>query len=97
LIKRLFKIFLYLLGGILLVLLALVVFLWVKSPGKPDPIVDKDGKEVPGSISAIEEIVLGGQQQFMIIRGTDATLPVMLFLRHCAKRQTGIGHYKKLP
>jgi pimeloyl-ACP methyl ester carboxylesterase len=62
------------------VLLAFVVFLWAKSPGKPDPIVDKDGKEVRGSISTIEEIVLGGQKQYMIIRGSDASLPVMLFL-----------------
>ncbi len=79
-IKKLLKIFLYILGGILVVLLTLLVFLWAKSPGKPDPIVGQDGKELPGSISTIEEIELGGQPQFMIIRGADSTLPVMLFL-----------------
>lgn len=55
-------------------------YLWVKSPGTAQPVVDANGEEIPGSISTIEEITLGGVDQTLIIRGRDATAPVMLFL-----------------
>ena len=54
--------------------------LWVLSPGKAQPILDGDGAEVPGSISTIERVTLGGLDQGLIIRGVDASAPVMLFL-----------------
>jgi len=79
-LKRISKLFLYLLGGIFLIILILAFTLWIKSPGKADPITDANGNTIPGSISTIEKIVLGGQEQYLIIRGTDITKPVMLFL-----------------
>jgi len=78
--KKFLKIFLYLIGGLLSITLLLTVALWIKSPGKADPIVDNNGKLIPGSISTIEKIKLGGIEQYLIIRGADSTKPVMLYL-----------------
>ncbi|MGE0089335.1 MAG: alpha/beta fold hydrolase [Bacteroidales bacterium] len=78
--KTLLKYSLYFLVIIIIVLIALAITFRVKSPGTPDPIIDSNGKEISGSISTIEKIVLGGQEQYLIIRGKDKTKPVMLFL-----------------
>lgn len=78
--KTLLKYLLYLLGIIVIVLITLAITLRVKSPGKPDPIIDTKGNIISGSISTIEKILLGGQEQYLIIRGKDKTKPVMLFL-----------------
>jgi len=48
--------------------------------GHAQPIVDADGVEIPGSISTVERITLGGLDQGLIIRGRKADAPVMLFL-----------------
>ncbi len=78
--KIFFKILLYIVGGLLVIILGLAVTLWIKSPGKADPITDLNGKTLAMSISTIEKVKLGGQDQYLIIRGADSTKPVMLFL-----------------
>ncbi len=65
------------LGGLAGLALCALRFL---SPGRARAILNADGKPVPGSVSTIERIVLGGVEQTVIIRGRDATAPVMLFL-----------------
>jgi pimeloyl-ACP methyl ester carboxylesterase len=62
------------------ILLILAFLLWQKSPGIAEPITDMQGKPLAGSISSIEKIQLGGIDQYLIIRGSDSTKPVMLFL-----------------
>ncbi len=79
-LKKIAKVFLYILGGTFVIILGLAAFLWIKSPGKIDRIRGSDGKVIEGSISAIEKIKLGGLEQYLIIRGADTTKPVMLFL-----------------
>ncbi len=74
------RIFLYILLGIVLIVALLAGTLWIKSPGTASPITDRYGKTIPGSISVIEKVMLGGQEQYLIIRGVDRTKPVMLFL-----------------
>ncbi|MDP4239879.1 MAG: alpha/beta hydrolase [Bacteroidota bacterium] len=74
------KVFLFIVGGVLVIILGLALTLWIKSPGKADLIVDSHGKTIPGSISVIEKVTLGGQEQYLIIRGADRNKPVMLFL-----------------
>ena len=74
------KVVLYLLATLLIVLMLATIFLWIKSPGKPQPITDSSGVTIPGSISSIEKITLGGVEQYIIVRGEDSTKPVMLFL-----------------
>jgi pimeloyl-ACP methyl ester carboxylesterase len=78
--RKIFKGFLYVVGGLFVIAIGLVVLLWIKSPGIADPITDANGKIIPGSISVIEKIKLGGQERYIIIRGKDSTKPVMLFL-----------------
>lgn len=53
---------------------------WINSPGKADPIIDKSGKTILGSISTIDTLQIGGVKQYLIIRGVDSTKPVMLFV-----------------
>lgn len=78
--RKIFKRFLYVIGGLFAIAIGLAIILWIKSPGIADPITDANGKIIPGSISVIEKIKLGGQEQYLIIRGKDSTKPVMLFL-----------------
>jgi pimeloyl-ACP methyl ester carboxylesterase len=78
--RKVFKIMLFIVGGLLFILLALILVVWIKSPGKAQPITDADGKTLDSSISEVEKIMLGGQEQYLFIRGVNRTKPVMLFL-----------------
>lgn len=78
--KKIIKITLYFIGGILTLALVLLLALWMMSPGKADPVKGHDGSPLAGSISVIEKIMLGGIDQYLIIRGADTIKPVMLFL-----------------
>ena len=44
------------------------------------PITDADGKPLAGSIAMLETVTLNGSEQWVSIRGQDATKPVLLFL-----------------
>jgi pimeloyl-ACP methyl ester carboxylesterase len=78
--KKLLRIGLYILVGLVAIILILAAVLWIKSPGKADPFTNETGETLPGSISVIEKVKLGGLEQYLIIRGADTTKPVMLFL-----------------
>lgn len=71
---------LYVIGALLFIIAILAIYMKVISPGRADPIVGTDGNELAGSISEIQKIQIGGVDQYLIIRGTDASRPVMLFL-----------------
>jgi pimeloyl-ACP methyl ester carboxylesterase len=77
---RIFKIIIFIIGGVVLVALVLALILWIKSPGVAEPITDAAGKMIDGSISVGEKVTLGGHEQYLFIRGVDTTKPVMLFL-----------------
>lgn len=79
-IKISLKVILYIIGGLLAIIIGLAVILWIKSPGKAEPITDLNGETKSGSISTIEKVMLGGLEQYLIIRGADSLKPVMLFL-----------------
>jgi pimeloyl-ACP methyl ester carboxylesterase len=49
-------------------------------PGFTFSIKDKKGRTVSGSIASLEKISLGGQKQWILIRGIDTTKPIILFL-----------------
>ena len=70
----------YILGGLVTISLLILFVMWMKSPGKADPIVYAEGKPIEGSISVMEKIVLGGVEQHLIIRGVDSKKSVMLFV-----------------
>jgi pimeloyl-ACP methyl ester carboxylesterase len=44
------------------------------------PILGADGKPLPGSIAVMEQVKLGGRNEWVIIRGQDRTKPVLLFV-----------------
>jgi pimeloyl-ACP methyl ester carboxylesterase len=44
------------------------------------PIADSEGKPLPGSIATLEQVTLNDSQQWISIRGRDATKPVLFFL-----------------
>lgn len=78
--KKIFKTMLYFVIAIALVLVLAIITLWVKSPGVSKPFADSEGNPIEGSISTVEKVVLGGQEQYVIIRGADTSRPIMLFL-----------------
>jgi len=49
-------------------------------PGRTPSIKDERGHILKGSIASLEKITLGGQKQWILIRGADATKPIILFL-----------------
>lgn len=44
------------------------------------PITGADGKPLPGSIAALEQVTLNGSRQWISIRGRDTRQPLLLFL-----------------
>lgn len=44
------------------------------------PIVDEQGKPIPGSIATLEKVNLNGSEQWITIRGQDASKPILLHL-----------------
>jgi pimeloyl-ACP methyl ester carboxylesterase len=49
-------------------------------PAAVPPVVDGAGRPVPGSVAALEKVRLGGVDQWISIRGSDASNPVLLHL-----------------
>jgi pimeloyl-ACP methyl ester carboxylesterase len=79
-IRKALKVILYIITALLLLVLSLITGWWINSPGKADPITNQKGETIPNSISVIDTVRLGGLKQYVIIRGTDSTKPVMLFV-----------------
>lgn len=61
-----------------LLLLVGILLLW--SPGKPNPIVDKKGNPLAGSLSEKIHVSINGVKQGMLIKSKDISHPVLLFL-----------------
>lgn len=78
--KKIIKVSAYIIGSIITLFAVSIMALWIISPGKPDPITDAQGNATEGSISTIKKVTIGNVDQYLIIRGEDATKPVMLFL-----------------
>ncbi len=65
----------------IIILLGVIIIgiLWL-IPSFTFSIKDKQGHTVSGSIASLEQIILGGKKQWILIRGRDATKPIILFL-----------------
>ncbi|MGM0508983.1 MAG: alpha/beta fold hydrolase [Fusobacteriota bacterium] len=61
-------------------LITVVLGLTFLMPGHTDVIVDSNGEKIVGSIAKMEEIKLGGVDQWIVMRGEDKTKPVLLML-----------------
>ena len=78
---------------IFLVILLIIAILWL-IPAYTSPIKDEYGKIVKGSIASLEKISLGTTKQWILMRGTDTTKPIILFL-HGGPGTSAMGLYKK--
>jgi len=78
--KMILRISIVVAGGIFLLLLLLLISILINCPGKPRPFLNQDGTKISGSISVIETVYINGLSQRMIIRGSDTTKPVLLYL-----------------
>lgn len=66
-------------AGISAALLAGMV--WASQLQAHTPVIrGTDGEPLPGSIASLEKIQLGGEEQWLILRGQDVNKPVLLFL-----------------
>jgi pimeloyl-ACP methyl ester carboxylesterase len=63
-------------AGVVLLVLAVAVAL----PARTAPITDAQGRPVPGSVAELARIDVGSHDLAVMIRGVDATNPVLLFL-----------------
>ncbi len=66
--------------GIILFIILFFIFLLFFLPGYTIPFKDINGNRLPKSITSLEKVKLGGNEQWILIRGEDKTNPVMLFL-----------------
>ncbi|MDH4263977.1 MAG: alpha/beta hydrolase [Spirochaetia bacterium] len=62
------------------ILIFLLFLLFIFSRSSTNGIKDGSGKHIPNSIATMEYVQIGGQKQFMLIRGNDINNPVLLFL-----------------
>jgi len=74
------KTILFFVSAIVMIFIIVIITLLVKSPGVSKQFEDSEGNPIEGSISVIEKVTLGGQEQYIIIRGADTSKPIMLFL-----------------
>ncbi len=56
-----------------------LVILLAARPGTP-PVLDEEGLPCPEAVAALEEVELGGVNQWVLVRGCDSSNPVLLFL-----------------
>ena len=78
LLKKIGKWLLYLLGSIVALILILLLIIRINSTGVEEPFLDANGNELPNSIAVIEQPVMNGAVQRLVIRGKDISKPVLL-------------------
>ncbi len=74
------NLFLVLFSIILLLTLVTLFYIWIKSPGTPEEILDQHGNKLSNSISEITTIPVNGLDQHLIIRGQNVNKPILLVL-----------------
>ena len=66
--------------GVILAIGLAALAVVIALPASTPPIKGADGKQLPGSIASLEQVRLGGSDQWIMIRGHDADNPVLLYL-----------------
>ena len=61
-------------------ILVIVLVVLYYSPGKPEPLLDENGKIIAGSVSEKSFVTIGGIQQGMFIRSKNIHNPVLLYV-----------------
>jgi pimeloyl-ACP methyl ester carboxylesterase len=75
-LRKVLKILLILAG---VVALLFIVILFLMRPRTPE-IKGPSGRRLPDHVASLEKVTLGGEKQWILIRGQDRSLPVLLFL-----------------
>lgn len=78
--RKVGRIMLIIISVFLACILFLATVLILMSPGKPEPMVDENGRTLAGSISEKIFVRINGLEQGMIIQSKDASNPVLLYL-----------------
>ena len=78
--KKMGRVMLIALASIVGILMIGIIFVYVKSPGKLDPLKDQSGKVIAGSLAEKHFIEIGGVRQGFFIRSENPDNPVILFL-----------------
>lgn len=66
--------------GLVLFLCGALIPAFAACSGGTPPIRDAEGNRVPGSVATLEPVEIGGMEQWVLIRGRDASNPVLLWL-----------------
>jgi len=74
--RWIFRIILFLIA----ILVIAFVWIWYLSPGTTMAIYDIKGEVKTGSIASLEKVILGGVEQWVLLRGEDKQKPVLLIL-----------------
>lgn len=82
-----------LLGGALAIVLLFVLHRTLRPRGTPK-IRDRFGRIVPGSVAELLAVDINGARQWLLIRGRDASRPVLLFL-HGGPGAAHIGVFRR--
>jgi pimeloyl-ACP methyl ester carboxylesterase len=75
-LRKALKIFLILLGASALLFVLVLYLMRSRTPDIKGP----GGRRLPDSVASLEKMTLGGVEQWILIRGQDRSLPVLLFL-----------------
>ncbi len=54
--------------------------IWFAIPASVAPLLGADGQEIPGSVTELTQVTLGGHEQSIQIRGASPNKPVLLYL-----------------
>lgn len=65
--------------GIILITVVGLLF-WAFFPTSAPPLRDANGKPIEGGIATLEPVTIGGETQWISIRGQNPDAPVLLFL-----------------
>lgn len=60
--------------------IALAAFTTLSCCATTPPILGRDGRRLDGSVAALEKVVLNGREEWISLRGEDASAPLLLFL-----------------
>ena len=77
-IKKIGKWLLYIIGSIIALFLVLLLIIRINSTGKEEPFLDEHGNVLANSIAVIEQPIMNGVVQRLVIRGKDVSKPVLL-------------------
>jgi pimeloyl-ACP methyl ester carboxylesterase len=78
--RKVGRVMLIIISVLMACILILAGVMLALSPGKPNPIVDQNGKPVPGSISEKMFVNINGVEMGMFIKSKNSANPVLLYL-----------------